>query len=74
MSQRILVPGATGTVGSELVRLLVAAGSEIRAATRNPERAESLFGPDVDVVEVSSLVTGGAESLFWASACFHSLQ
>ncbi len=71
MSQRILVTGATGTVGSELVRLLVAAGSDIRAATRNPERAESLFGSDVEVVELDYLRTSTFDAAVeWADRLF----
>jgi len=38
----ILVTGATGTVGSEIVRLLRAAGQKVRALVRNPEKAEAL--------------------------------
>ncbi|GAA1465046.1 NAD(P)H-binding protein [Nocardiopsis exhalans] len=34
-----LVSGATGTVGSEIVRQLVDAGHRVRALTRDPERA-----------------------------------
>ena len=39
MSERILVTGATGAVGCELVRLLVEAGAEVKAGTRNPAKA-----------------------------------
>ena len=35
----ILVTGATGNVGREVVRQLVAAGEEVRALSRHPERA-----------------------------------
>lgn len=71
MSERILVTGATGTVGSELVRLLVAAGSDIRAATRNPERAKSLFGSDVDVVELDYRRTSTFDAAVeWADRLF----
>lgn len=52
MSERILVTGATGIVGSELVRLLVEDGSEVKAGTRSPERARHLFDPKVEVVEL----------------------
>ncbi|MFJ4279547.1 SDR family oxidoreductase [Streptomyces massasporeus] len=45
----ILVTGATGTVGSELVRQLVDKGEQVRALTRNPERAA--FDPAVEVVK-----------------------
>ncbi len=52
MSDRILVTGATGIVGSELVSLLVGQGVEVKAATRNPERARSLFEAGVEIVEL----------------------
>ncbi|WP_131724836.1 NAD(P)H-binding protein, partial [Mycobacteroides abscessus] len=41
----ILVTGATGNVGRPLVDLLVAAGADVRAVTRHPERAS--FPPQV---------------------------
>src|SRR4051812_10283672 len=44
----ILVTGATGTIGSEVVRQLVARGEKVRALTRDPERAE--LPPGVEVV------------------------
>ncbi len=40
----ILVLGATGTVGSEAVKALKAKGVPVRAASREPQRAESLLG------------------------------
>ena len=52
MSDRILVTGATSPVGSELVRLLVEAGLDVKAGTRRPERATDLFDPSVEVVEL----------------------
>jgi uncharacterized protein YbjT (DUF2867 family) len=45
----ILVTGATGTVGSEVVKQLVEAGQEVRALVRNPAKA-SIFGNAVEVV------------------------
>jgi len=44
----ILVTGATGTVGREVVAQLLAAGEKVRAMTRNPVRAT--FDPRVEVV------------------------
>ena len=52
MSDRILVTGATGIVGSELVGLLVREGVEVKAGTRNPGRARGLFPDNVEVVEL----------------------
>jgi uncharacterized protein YbjT (DUF2867 family) len=44
----ILVTGATGNVGSELVRALAARGQAVRALARSPDRAA--FPPGVQVV------------------------
>ena len=45
----ILVTGATGTVGGEVVAQLLAEGQQVRAMTRNPSRAK--FDPRVEVVK-----------------------
>ena len=47
----IAVSGATGSIGSELVRLLAAEGRPFRALSRDPVRARDRFGPDVDIGE-----------------------
>ena len=39
----ILVTGATGTVGSEVVKCLLAAGAPVRAASTHPERDQEAF-------------------------------
>jgi uncharacterized protein YbjT (DUF2867 family) len=44
----ILVTGATGNVGRNVVRGLVEAGQRVRALTRNPDKAS--FPPEVEVV------------------------
>ncbi|WP_410871675.1 NAD(P)H-binding protein [Nocardia sp. A7] len=46
----ILITGATGTIGSDIVRQLVTEGVVVRASTRDPERAE--FPAGVEVVRV----------------------
>ena len=46
----ILVTGATGTVGSEVVRQLVASGERPRAFVRDPRTAREMLGPGVDYV------------------------
>jgi uncharacterized protein YbjT (DUF2867 family) len=51
MSKQILVIGATGRVGSELVKLLIRGGESVRAATRNPAKLLSRFPNTVDIVE-----------------------
>src|SRR5260221_13087061 len=45
----ILVTGATGTVGSEVVNLLAATGQRVRALVRDPKKAER-FPKAVEVV------------------------
>ena len=45
----ILITGATGNNGRELVRQLVAAGQRVRALVRNPAKAAELNGPNVEL-------------------------
>jgi uncharacterized protein YbjT (DUF2867 family) len=47
----ILVTGATGRVGSELVRQLSADGVPVRALVRDSARAEAIGGPGVELAE-----------------------
>jgi uncharacterized protein YbjT (DUF2867 family) len=47
----ILVTGATGTVGSHLVRELRGAGVPFRAFVRDPKRGKAMLGPGVEIVE-----------------------
>jgi uncharacterized protein YbjT (DUF2867 family) len=51
MSQNILVIGATGRVGVELVRLLTEKGETVRAATRNPSAASAGLARFSEAVE-----------------------
>lgn len=52
MAERILVTGATGKLGSEIIRRLLERGETVRAATRFPSDAAALFGDNVEVVEM----------------------
>lgn len=45
----ILVTGATGTTGSQVVRALSERGASVRAFVRDPVMARSLFGEDVEL-------------------------
>ena len=45
----ILVTGANGTVGSEVIRALVARGAPVRALVRAPEKAAGLEEQGVEV-------------------------
>jgi uncharacterized protein YbjT (DUF2867 family) len=47
----ILVTGATGKNGQELIRQLTALGQRVRALVRNPAKAANLKGPNVELAE-----------------------
>ncbi len=47
----ILITGATGTNGQEVVKQLTAAGQKVRAMVRNRAKAARLAGPNVELVE-----------------------
>ncbi|MFJ3303761.1 NAD(P)H-binding protein [Streptomyces sp. NPDC086549] len=58
METMILVTGATGTIGSEVVRQLAARGEKVRALTRDPAKARVPSGVDVvrgDYLDPASL-------------------
>lgn len=65
----ILVTGATGTIGSEIVRQLAAQGKAVRAVTRDPARAtvpagvELVRGDFLDTAAMRPALTG-AEAVF----------
>ncbi len=44
----VLVTGSTGAVGSEAVRHLAAAGTQVRALTRSPNKAHFPAGVTAD--------------------------
>ncbi|MFI6957266.1 NAD(P)H-binding protein [Nocardia sp. NPDC050408] len=62
----IVVTGATGTIGSELIRQLAARGVRVRAVTRNPEQARVPAGVEVvrgdyhDLDSMAVAMTGAA--------------
>jgi len=47
----ILVTGATGTVGSEVVRNLVSRSEPVRALVRSPEKAAIFDDMPVEIVQ-----------------------
>jgi uncharacterized protein YbjT (DUF2867 family) len=65
----ILVTGATGTVGREVVAQLLVAGKKVRALTRNPSRAHlddqvELVAGDFNQPETLAKAVEGVESIF----------
>lgn len=48
---KILVTGATGKVGSRLVKRLADRGNQVRALVRDPARAEGVRGERIEVVQ-----------------------
>jgi uncharacterized protein YbjT (DUF2867 family) len=65
----ILVTGATGTVGREVVSQLLAAGQQVRALVRHPERARldarvEVVRGDLERPETLSPAVAGAERVF----------
>jgi len=46
--RRVTVTGATGLIGSRLVRALRARGDEVTVLSRSPDRAREAFGGDVE--------------------------
>jgi uncharacterized protein YbjT (DUF2867 family) len=52
---RVLVTGALGNVGREVLRALAARGIAARAADRSVERARAALGPDADAVTLDFL-------------------
>lgn len=73
MRERILVTGATGRLGRELVRRLAGCEEVIRIGTRWPERARPLSGPAVEVVELDYEATETYDAaLQWVDRLFLS--
>ncbi|MCU0542042.1 MAG: NAD(P)H-binding protein, partial [Oscillatoriaceae cyanobacterium Prado104] len=51
MNRKILVTGATGSNGTEIVKRLSAQNVQVRAMVRNHDRAKEIALPNVEVVE-----------------------
>lgn len=72
---RVAVTGATGTIGSAVVRELVSRGDEVVALTRDAARARERLGPGVEAAEWTNPSTGPAPAaaLSGADAAVHLL-
>lgn len=72
--QQAFVTGATGLLGNNLVRELLADGWRVRALVRSPEKAARQFaGLDVEIVKGDMLsVPGFADALAGVDVVFHT--
>ncbi|HUF13844.1 MAG TPA: SDR family oxidoreductase [Longimicrobiales bacterium] len=71
MPEKILVTGATGKLGGELIRRLLKRGVEVKAGTRSPERCAKLFADAVEVVHLDYDVTESWDAAVqWADRLF----
>ena len=52
---KVFVAGATGAIGKQLVPRLLAAGHEVTALTRSPDKAEALLAAGVEPVVADAL-------------------
>lgn len=55
---RIVVTGATGSIGRRLVPALLARGDRVAVVTRRPREARRLFGGEVEIVAADCSVPG----------------
>ncbi|MFD1536250.1 SDR family oxidoreductase, partial [Nonomuraea guangzhouensis] len=75
MPQRILVTGATGTVGRQVAAQLIEAGAQVRALTRGPAAAERVRG-DLSVLDSLHPAVADVEAVFlvWPFASADGLE
>jgi uncharacterized protein YbjT (DUF2867 family) len=66
---KILITGATGLVGFNTAKQLLAAGRPVRAAVRSVSRAREILPAEVEVVEADvcdrAAITKAIEELGW---------
>lgn len=60
--KKIFVTGATGLVGSLLVRSLIRIGSNVYALARNPDKARAIYGNEMNQIHI---VKGDITSSNW---------
>ncbi len=70
--KRAFVTGATGFVGSNLVRVLLAGGTEVRAIVRDDSDRSGLAGLEIDLRTADLLDIAALESVIHGcDVCFH---
>lgn len=75
---RVLVTGATGLVGNNVVRMLLEQGQQVRVMVRDPRAGRSLAGLDIEVVQGDvkdednvRTAAMGADAIIHAAAMVH---
>jgi len=58
MPKKIIITGATGSIGKNLAQKLIARGDEITVFSRSPEKAKNILPGAVDYVEWDAYETG----------------
>ncbi|MFQ5909017.1 MAG: SDR family oxidoreductase [Thermoplasmata archaeon] len=64
MPNTILVTGATGNVGGEVVKQLSAKGADVRACCHTPSKADKVRGSGVEIIEVDYAEPETVEAAF----------
>jgi uncharacterized protein YbjT (DUF2867 family) len=64
MANPVLVIGATGNVGAEVVKVLYEAGQPVRAAVRDKPAAQARLGTGIEVVQFDFLQPATFEPAF----------
>lgn len=59
-----IITGATGNVGSALIKALISKGEKVTAITRNRSKAEKMFGNAVEIVQADVMDTGTLHQIF----------
>ncbi len=71
MNENVLVTGATGKVGGQVVRLLLERGASVKAGTRRPERGRKILPKGAEVVELDYTRTETYDAAVeWADRVF----
>ena len=55
MGKTVLVTGANGHLGNNLVRELVRKGDQVKAGMRNTQNRDTLYGVDCEIVQADLL-------------------
>lgn len=69
-----IVTGATGNVGSALIKALISKGEKVTAITRDRSKAEKMFGNTVEIVQADVMDTNTLHQIFKRGAAVFILN